>query len=312
MHLSIAALASLLALCANAAPQKPADILDSENPRTPDKCGPLKQDTANDPKDSCISRPPIVTSAAPFGILSFPYSNISETPPPTGYKADFSSCNATIMQTCHLMAARDTAAGAWHFSTSLVRDPQGTNSGQACQIGFWLPRDAIGPIKSERSDPKAAPKPSEHQCQNILNATLAALVNNRTRRDPSVVGASINLKEFPTNQEGQWKTSEYLDARGSEEDVEHSTGRSNILPFPPAPTPPKSPSTSLTQPQASPPPQPTLPTFSTATHFPSPQAHASPPTDPLAPAAPTAKPARHHANTPTGRTANAAPMGKRA
>ncbi|KAL8724614.1 MAG: hypothetical protein Q9166_007846 [cf. Caloplaca sp. 2 TL-2023] len=212
MHLLLTvAIASLLILTANAAPQKPTDLTD-KTPRSPDKCGPVTQNPPTDPSDTCNSKPQVVPSASAFGILG----DVTPDTLDSSFSPNWESCNTTIIQTCRTMAAKNTSAGTWYFTTNVTQAQSQSDSGGACQIGFWLPRDDIGPIKSEYSQPEAAQKPSEMQCQNILNATLdAAMVNTRRW-----VGASINIVNVPKNQPGEWKTASESEVQDTGKDTD--------------------------------------------------------------------------------------------
>ncbi|KAL8805523.1 MAG: hypothetical protein Q9182_001892 [Xanthomendoza sp. 2 TL-2023] len=209
------------------------------------------------------------------------------------------------------MAARDTAAGEWYFETSLGRDlVQGRNNGQACQIGFWLPRDDIGPFKSDRSDPEAAQKPSERQCQRILNATIAAAA----RKPQEWVGASINLRKIPTNQGGEWKGGAYYyykEEHLKEEDV-ISTG----IAIPPSYIPKYAfstlPHTDFFPQQVKQSTQATQAISSASSRVFSPQDNASTPTAGRATVWLMAKRVRRGAEVGTGHPAIAVKMGKRA
>ncbi|KAL8915023.1 MAG: hypothetical protein Q9171_000463 [Xanthocarpia ochracea] len=175
-------------------PRKPQDLQDQAASRTPDKCGPLIQNPPTDPTDTCKSSPLVGTKPSPFGILGVPAQNTAVAP----FASKWTSCDAAVIPICQKMAAKDTTAGAWYFETGFLPAPSESDSGAACQIGFWLPRDDTN---SQNSIPDAAPKPSEEQCQSILNATIDA----QSESLPPWSGASINLVHPPTNVPGQWE-----------------------------------------------------------------------------------------------------------
>ncbi|KAL8723401.1 MAG: hypothetical protein Q9225_000317 [Loekoesia sp. 1 TL-2023] len=157
--------------------------------RSPDKCGPIGQG-AGDPPDSCTAKPPTVSSAAAFGIVGSKPGDRPISP------YDWSSCDPTVIKICKTMARANTTAGTWYFETGPAGYPHSFD--EPCQMGFWLPNDA--PLKSPKSNPAAAPKPDEHQCQVIFNATVSAAA----AQNPYWIGASVNLVTNPADQKGQW------------------------------------------------------------------------------------------------------------
>ncbi|KAL9005117.1 MAG: hypothetical protein Q9188_002087 [Gyalolechia gomerana] len=205
MHFFIAAIASFLVLSVHAAPQAPPDVED-QTPRSPDKCGPLVQ-IPNDPLDTCESTPPLVPAAAPFGILgsTTKLEGINST---REAAQGWEVCSATVVDICYQMGLEETLANSWLFFARANDDLT-----SRCQIGIWLPRDDIGrnspAYRNGRplallSKPEAARKPTQGQCEKILNAVVAAGADNaRGGTDKRWTGASINLKFGPRGQPGQ-------------------------------------------------------------------------------------------------------------
>ncbi|KAI4183091.1 MAG: hypothetical protein L6R41_005604 [Letrouitia leprolyta] len=212
-----AAIASLLLLSANAAPQSPA----AQTPRLPDKCGPAIQIPGVDPSDSCEAEPLVVSNVAPFGILGDTISTPSNDTSSSG--PNWENCDPAVAAICTLMAANETRAGQWYFRTGAFNYPNKGDS--ACQIGFWLSRDDIRPPGSNSSDPQAAPMPSQEQCVRTLNAAMTAGENRGQDGSTNVplapvwTSASINLKVYPELQVGQWVDSTLPGAKGTGEAV---------------------------------------------------------------------------------------------
>ncbi|KAI4246302.1 MAG: hypothetical protein L6R40_001970 [Gallowayella cf. fulva] len=177
-----AALFSLFVIRSIAAPQSPSH----QARRSPDACGPTIQER-DGPPDTCNAKPPTVNKAVAFGVVG----NVENL------RYDWSSCDPTVLQICKTLAKKDTVAGRWYFETGPGNYPE--KGDPPCQMGFWLPRDDIEP-PSKSSDIDAAPKPSEHQCQIIFNATVDAAKANY----PNWLSASVNLLTNPANQPGQW------------------------------------------------------------------------------------------------------------
>ncbi|KAI4258022.1 MAG: hypothetical protein L6R42_005345 [Xanthoria sp. 1 TBL-2021] len=215
MHLHTSTLTSLLILSTNALPQKPQDLLDP-SPRHPDNSGPTKQTPPLSPSKPCDSAPLVVPQPSAVGIYGAPLPDNF----PSSHTTNWLSCTATATQICATMSMPNTLAGRWYFNSSILpSQTRPSDSRSACQIGVWLPRDDIGPVKSESSDPNAARKPSLEQCQRTLNATIDAAKYSQ----PLWVNASINLVKEPENVEGQWKI-------GQEDGAEISTGKHHFPP----------------------------------------------------------------------------------
>ncbi|KAI4199901.1 MAG: hypothetical protein LQ346_002487 [Caloplaca aetnensis] len=191
MHFLTAAVTSSLILYVSAAPQP---LAAGNSPRAPDPCGPEVQ-IPGDPRNSCGEPPAIVTSPSSYGILGQ-----SDEYKGSGTHPNWSACNQTIATACARLAAVDTAAGQWYFQTGAYNSP---NEGDgACQIGFWLPRDNLDP-QNPLSNPKAAVKPSQPQCESTLSAVVEAAEAGYPKKD--WVRASVNLVKFPSAQPGQWR-----------------------------------------------------------------------------------------------------------
>ena len=187
MYLIFATIVSSLLLPASAAPQAiPSPAAPASAPihtnRTPDKCGPVTQGPS-DPPDSCTAKPVAVSTAASFGVLGSIPEHGWEL---AGIPFDWDTvCAPTVTDICNTMQRSNTTAGAWYFATG----PTATDSqeGHACQMGFWLPND--DPLKSAKSDPNAAQKPSMAQCTNIFNSIVAtaAASNNSVSFRPFIL-----------------------------------------------------------------------------------------------------------------------------
>ncbi|KAL8998178.1 MAG: hypothetical protein Q9169_002732 [Polycauliona sp. 2 TL-2023] len=220
MYLTATTIASLLVLGSYAAPQAlpegAADIVPPGTLRSPDECGPVTQGP-NDPKDSCLAKPEVVTNGgASFGI--------TKSYPEHGWELAGSLinwnplCAPVIQQICDTMQLPDAKADSWYFATGAPSE-----AGWVCHVGFWLPNNApfspepptASQKRSEKrapdSHPEAAPKPSGAQCSNIFgamaNAAADAVAAYLDNFDDAYVwsGASINLLQNPADQPGQFR-----------------------------------------------------------------------------------------------------------
>ncbi|KAI4183192.1 MAG: hypothetical protein L6R41_005538 [Letrouitia leprolyta] len=139
-----------------------------------DKCGPSEQ--VLNITDTCNTRPRLVSSPFPFGIIGI-LPESGKYPPMVGqpstvvgssYEYNWATCAPVVQQICSTMSNSSTAANKCAGARNDVT--------------------------------QAAPKPTEKQCQNIFNATMSAANTSQDKW----MGASINLVKNPANQTGQF------------------------------------------------------------------------------------------------------------
>lgn len=191
--------------------------------RAPDACGP-KVSQADDPKDTCSTKPLIAKTTETFGIT------VNTTTDSKTHAVDWATCDPLIAEICEDMFApnmkmnivsnpppspsprllsnpirlptnrktkREKLADEtqqWTFRTTSPSQTDVTKP--PCTMGFWIPAEpdrakAAGTITSTGA--ASNPKDPQAQCKNIYRAMLDAAAS----QSPKSVLTSINLVEKP-------------------------------------------------------------------------------------------------------------------
>ncbi|KAG7008647.1 hypothetical protein G7Y79_00004g012310 [Physcia stellaris] len=155
--------------------------------RAPDACGP-KVSQADDPKDTCSTKPLIAQTPETFGIT------VNTTTDSKTHAVDWATCDPLIAEICEDMFAPDMKMNIWTFRTTSPIQTDVTKP--PCTMGFWIPAEpdrakAAGTITSTGA--ASNPKDPQAQCKNIYRAMLDAAAS----QSPKSVLTSINLVEKP-------------------------------------------------------------------------------------------------------------------
>ncbi|KAL8871227.1 MAG: hypothetical protein Q9174_002895 [Haloplaca sp. 1 TL-2023] len=157
-----------------------------------DQCGPTIQ-IAGDPPNTCFPATPALGGNPIFDITPLNESHNSTY--------DWHSCDTLIEKACTDMLDISIPNDKWKFyTTPSITDGKDTFTSTSCQLAWYVNGGYM-----------EAPRPVEN-CRNIFGAIRDWGQESNKTPLKTWIGASINLKEWPSRQEGQWwSTNDVID-----------------------------------------------------------------------------------------------------